>query len=127
MGAGFALALVKCFPEIRAADQETIYADRTKLGTYSLARVSTRKPGKLLTILNCYTQYYYGWAKSTQPLCSYPAIEQVMTTINNKFKGQHLGLPRIGSGLARGKWPIIKEIIGRNTPDLKVTIVHYRQ
>ena len=85
------------------------------------------KAGQLLTILNCYTQYYYGWAESTQPLCSYPAIEQVMTTINNKFKGQHLGLPRIGAGLARGQWPIIKEIIGRNTPDLKVTIVHYCQ
>jgi hypothetical protein len=48
-----------------------------------------------------------------------------MTIINNNFRGQHLGLPRIGGGLARGKWSIIKAIIGRSTPDLKVTIVHY--
>jgi len=125
MGAGLALALAKRFPEIRAADQQTIYADRTKLGTYSLAQVFTRAPGKLLTILNCYTQYYYGWIKTAKPLCSYPATQQVMTIINHEFKGQHLGLPRIGGGLARGKWSIIKAIIGRSTPDLKVTIFHY--
>jgi O-acetyl-ADP-ribose deacetylase (regulator of RNase III) len=125
MGAGIALALARRFPEIRTADRRTIYGDRKKLGTYSTARVYAGQSAKLLTILNCYTQYHYGFQATHTPNCSYPAIEKVMIAINRNFTGQHLGIPRIGSGLAKGKWPLIREIIGQSTPDIKVTIVHY--
>ena len=125
MNAGIALTLAKRFPEIRVADRTTIYGAQAKLGTYSQARVYPGQSAKLLTILNCYTQYRYGCGPGTQPPVSYPAIQTVMTAINRQFKGQHLGIPHIGAGLGGGNWPIIREIIVSSTPDLKLTIVRY--
>jgi len=127
MQAGIALALAERFPEIRATDRQTLYGDKRKLGTYSETRLYPNQSANLLTILNCYTQYRYGRLQTGEPSCSYPAIQEVMRIINANFKGQHLGIPRIGAGLAGGKWSIIRQLVVASTPDLKVTIVHYNK
>ena len=39
------------------------------------------------------------------------------------FSGKHIGLPKIGAGLAGGDWNIIKKIIQTELKDCKVTVV----
>lgn len=56
----------------------------------------------------------------------YAAIEMCMKKINHLFKGRHIGLPKIGSGLAGGDWDRIEKIIANSLKDCKVTIVNYK-
>jgi O-acetyl-ADP-ribose deacetylase (regulator of RNase III) len=50
-----------------------------------------------------------------------------MRKLNMVFKGKHIGMPKIGSGLAGGNWERIKEIIHNNITDCKVTVVIYNR
>jgi len=50
-----------------------------------------------------------------------------MRKINHVFKGQHIGLPKIGCGLAGGDWNIVKEIIQKELKDCNVIIVIYKK
>jgi O-acetyl-ADP-ribose deacetylase (regulator of RNase III) len=47
--------------------------------------------------------------------------------INADFKGEHLGIPRIGCGLAGGDWEKVKELINQYLSDMKqVTVVNLK-
>lgn len=85
--------------------------------------------GKVLTVVNAYTQYGYGKNHSDgqeNPL-DYDALRLCLKKINHIFKGQHIGLPRIGAGLAGGDWEIIKMFIIGELEDCKVTVVNYNK
>lgn len=80
-----------------------------------------------LYVVNSYTQYKYGKNHSDgdkKPV-DYEAIVLCMRKINHIFKGKHIGLPKIGSKLAGGKWSIIKQIIQTELKDCNVTVVIY--
>jgi O-acetyl-ADP-ribose deacetylase (regulator of RNase III) len=49
-----------------------------------------------------------------------------MRKINHTFKGKHIGLPKIGAGLAGGDWNRIKTIIQTELKDMKVSVVIYK-
>lgn len=76
-----------------------------------------------LYVVNCYTQYFYG-IKFGIPV-DYNAVRSCMKEMNKIFIGKRIGLPRIGAGLARGNWSIIKDIIQTELKDCDVTIVNY--
>lgn len=85
--------------------------------------------GKQLIVVNAYTQYNYGSNHSdgdSKPV-DYEAIALCMRKINHIFKGKHIGLPRIGCGLAGGDWEIVKGIIQTELKDCHVTIVNYKK
>jgi O-acetyl-ADP-ribose deacetylase (regulator of RNase III) len=50
-----------------------------------------------------------------------------MRKINHRFKGKHIGLPKIGAGLAGGDWDRIKKIIQSELTDCIVTVVIYKK
>jgi len=77
-----------------------------------------------LIVVNAYTQYGFGKKKSP---VDYDAVTMVMRKINHEFKGMHIGLPWIGSGLAGGDWNKIKGIILRELVDCDVTLVEYKK
>ena len=82
-----------------------------------------------LIVVNAYTQYNYGRNHSdgdSKPV-DYEAITLCMRKINHMFKGKHIGLPRIGCGLAGGDWEIVKGIIQTELKDCHVTIVNYKK
>lgn len=84
---------------------------------------------KELAVVNAYTQYNYGRNHSdgdAKPL-SYEALILCMKKINVLFKGKHIGLPKIGAGLAGGDWEIIKGIIQKELSDCQVTVVNYKK
>lgn len=77
-----------------------------------------------LIVVNAYTQNYP--SIKLKPL-DYEALTLCMRKMNVVFKGKHIGLPKIGAGLAGGDWNRIQEIIKTELKDCKVTIVMYQQ
>lgn len=78
---------------------------------------------KKVAVVNSYTQYVPApWLK---PL-DYEALTLCLRKINHTFKGKHIGLPKIGAGLAGGDWERIKQIIQTELVDCEVTVVLYK-
>ena len=125
MGGGIARQIHKEIPEAYAADCQTVKGDINKLGNYTSAEITTDTNVVGVLILNCYTQYgFTGYDKNSPPV-DYEAIALCMRKINHNFKGKHIGLPLIGSGLAGGDWDRIEDIIYRELVDMDVTIVKF--
>lgn len=125
MGAGIAAGIKKLFPDAYHQDQYTERGDRDKLGTYTKGVHWLENEKRYLTIVNAYTQYFYGRTIDDKPPVDYDAIERALVAVNNEFKYQHVGIPEIGCGLAGGEWHIVRDIIERTLTDVEVTIVHY--
>lgn len=98
MGAGIAKYIKQDFPEAYAADKQTKYADKNKLGTFSEATIS--RDGKNFVVINAYTQFEFnGRGKD---LFEYDKFPQLLQSIKNKYGDKRIGLPLIGCGLAGG-------------------------
>jgi len=79
-------------------------------------------------VVNSYTQFRYGKNHTdgvSKPL-DYEALTLCMRKINHTFKGKHIGLPKIGAGLAGGDWNRIKKIIQTELKDMQVSVVIYK-
>jgi O-acetyl-ADP-ribose deacetylase (regulator of RNase III) len=138
MGAGIAPQMAKAFscndPE-KYHGESTDFPDRkgdmTKLGNiehYAWYVFDEDGQRRRLEVVNAYTQYKYGrnHKDGDENPVDYAAIEMCMKKINYRFKGKHIGLPRIGCGLAGGDWEIVKKIIQTELKDCKITIVNYK-
>lgn len=140
MGAGIAPQMAKAFGVDRF-DMETWGATIEKLGCidwqtfvlgeksiWSLEDAKNNRNEPELTVINSYTQFRYGKNHDdgdSKPL-DYEALTLCMRKINNVFKGKHIGLPKIGAGLAGGDWNRIKQIIQTELKDMKVSVVIYK-
>jgi len=106
--------------------------DINKLGQIDYKRIvldARESPQKaFLYVVNAYTQYNYGanHADGDKKPVDYEAITLVMRKINRTFTGKHIGLPKIGAGLAGGDWNTIKSIIQTELKDCNVTVVNYK-
>lgn len=131
MGAGIAPQMAKAFGcdkfplEIGMGSR----GDYNKLGQidWKVNTYTGENGGFDLAVVNSYTQYGFGLnheGGSARPL-DYDALRLCMRKINHRFKGRHVGLPKIGSKLAGGDWEIIKVIIQEELKDCKVTVVIY--
>lgn len=146
MGAGIAPQMVKAFACDKFPLEDIKYrGDINKLGQIDFKRVmqfenspvfspdvnsivigeyTTELPSSII-VVNAYTQYRYGsnHADGVKKPFDSDAFTLCMRKINHTFKGKHIGLPRIGAGLAGGNWDEIKEIIKTELKDCDVTIV----
>lgn len=113
MGAGIAAIISKKYPQAYKSDLSTIKGDKSKLGTYTYCDTIFGR------IINMYTQYAYGYNKRN---ADYDAIKKGFKRLNEEYKGSKVCIPRIGAGLAKGDWNIIKEIINDSTPDLSIDV-----
>ena len=87
------------------------------------------RPYTYLKVVNAYTQYRYGKNHHdgvSKPV-DYDAIRLCMRKMNHEFKGQRIGLPKIGAGLAGGDWSKILGIIEEEMVDCRVTIINYKK
>jgi O-acetyl-ADP-ribose deacetylase (regulator of RNase III) len=106
----------------------TTRGDINKLGQidfkwYPVQELRNDNLMKKLYVVNAYTQYEPRVA--IKPL-DYEALTLCMRKINKIFAGQHVGLPKIGAGLAGGDWERIKQIIQTELIDCDVTVVIYK-
>lgn len=141
-GAGLAPQFVKAFGTDKfKMESPKFKGDINKLGTIDFEARHFEdgkwvkypdEGGKWVTasviVVNAYTQYNYGanHADGDKKPVDYEAITMVMRKMNKIFKGKHVGLPKIGAGLAGGDWRIIEGIIQRELKDCTVTIVNYK-
>ncbi len=116
---GIAKQMKMEIPEAFAVDTKTIQGDRSKLGTISQTQLSTP------IVANLYTQFEYGDSKVKDVYVEYDALENALIVLKNQFKGQRIGIPKIGAGRAKGDWSQIKPIIEKVfcDPDDDLTIV----
>lgn len=78
-----------------------------------------------LTVVNAYTQYHWKIPSIFGVPLYYPALQLCLFKINSQFAGKHIGLPKIGCGLAGGDWDEVRGIIEAELTDCEVTIVDY--
>jgi len=96
-----------------------------KLGCIDYGSGYTHEGG-IFYVVNAYTQYDYKRNNNISPI-DYEALILCMRKMNVEFKGKHIGLPRIGAGLAGGNWTKIENIIKYELKDCRVTIVNYNK
>jgi O-acetyl-ADP-ribose deacetylase (regulator of RNase III) len=111
MKSGVALAVKTRWPEAEKADTDFYLkaGDKSVLGRYSVAGQEN------LLIVNAYTQYtnldediYVGDAG----LFNLTAFVKAMVSININYGAFHrIGIPKIGSHLAKGDWNIIEQVL----------------
>ncbi len=127
-GAGIAKEIAQRIPEAYKADLGTDKGSHLKLGTYTRAQVrildDQGRNKHTLNVINAYTQYDF-WTKG--PRADYEAIRSVFQRIKSDFGGGvfTFGIPKIGAGLAGGRWDIISEIIEEEMKDEHLTLVEF--
>lgn len=119
MGGGLAAQVKRHFPEAHETDLATPYGDRAKLGTCSVAVVTTAAGA--LTIVNAYTQFQPSMGGSVD--VDYDAVGRAMSWLKSHHTGKRIGLPQIGAGLAGGDWSRIQAIIAEQLVGEDVSIV----
>ena len=118
-GKGIALSIRKIFPEAYVADLKTIEGDKNKLGTISYATVKGGGDNKLI-VVNAYTQYNYG---TDRQQVDYDALRSCFKEVKRLFGDKVIGYPKIGAGLAQGRWDIIAPIIDEELTDCNHSLV----
>lgn len=111
MGGGLAREIKERYPQAYAADCETIRGDRNKLGSWSksYARYTTRDDNVgNFVILNCYTQYNMSTGKD---VFEYVAFQLILQKLLHIYPSKNIGMPAIGTGLAKGDKNVITEMI----------------
>lgn len=139
MGAGIAVPMKNNFG-CDKFEMELWGSDINKLGNidyqtfvlgknaiWNLEDADNKLGEKELIVINSYTQDNYGrnHKDGNKTPIDYEALTLCMRKINKIFPGKHIGLPKIGAGLAGGDWSRIKGIIMRELKDMQVTVVNY--
>lgn len=139
MGAGIAPQMARAFGADKFPMEAQQYTgDVNKLGTIDWRElevstmscipkgytgICTSELRHPLIVVNAYTQFGFGGSKPVD----YEAITLCMRKMNHEFKGKHIGLPKVGCGLAGGSWRKVKNIIKRELYNCDVTIVIYQK
>lgn len=118
MGGGIARVIAMAFPAALSADRATPKADRSKLGTISVAEIDCA--GHALSVVNAYTQFDFG---TDGRKVDYEAISRVFEAVAARFPQARIGYPMIGAGLAGGDWEEIAPRIDRALHGLDHTLV----
>lgn len=123
-GSGFVLALNKMSPLPRKRYREK-YALTVGAGYYFMALGHTQrvKISDDLYVFNMVAQHGTVSKRNPQPL-SYEALEYALTELAELAVDMNatVHMPRIGCGLAQGKWEVVESIINRTLGDVDVTV-----
>jgi len=136
MGAGIAPQMAKAFSCDKFKQEQKLprfIGNINKLGTIDFERkeIYNKEDAVFhsLHVVNSYTQYHYGknYTNDLSTPLDYEALTLCLRKINHVFKGNHIGLPQIGCGLAGGDWNKVKEIIKKELKDCIITVVIYKK
>lgn len=122
MGAGIAPLFAKAFGADKfPLEDKKFEGSINKLGMIDSKLINVTKGA--VHIVNAYTQYGTGGA---HPL-DLQALQLCLRKVNMRFKGQRIGLPKIGCGLGGGDWSKVKKLIQTELTDCKVTVIIYNE
>lgn len=122
-GKGFVLAVSKRWPQPEAEYRAWAASDAGgfALGAIQLVEVSPR-----LWVANMVGQHGLRGTPKRPPI-RYDAVERCLEQLGEKARelGASVHMPRIGCGLAGGKWEEIEPIVRRTLVDRGVSVVVY--
>lgn len=106
-GAGFVLALSARWDEPK---EDYRALDKRVLGTVQMVVIESEPD---ILVANMIAQHGIGCDKNGLPPIRYSAVRAALSTVNNLANhiGATLHMPRIGCGLAGGRWDDIEKII----------------
>ncbi|UIW10541.1 phosphatase [Aeromonas phage BUCT695] len=108
MKSGIAPQIVAKFYDAYLADCTTRKADEGKMGTFSKWDSGEK------AVYNLYGQYH--WSRNHKRYgTEYKALESALIAMANDLKDDNrpIGFPKIGCGLAGGKWELVEGLINR--------------
>lgn len=117
MGNGVAKVLFTEFPQVKQQYHQFIDV-YGKLGDCQPVYVGEGK-----YVYNLFTQDRYGY--DGKKYVSYLGIISAFKKLNKycKLNGtKYISIPKMGAGLAGGKWEIIEELINEVTPDINIKV-----
>lgn len=143
MGAGIAPLMAKAFGcdeftmeelhfksdvnKLGTIDYENVYLDKRNGDLISAEKHSDYEDDDILELIvvNAYTQFDIGrnTLQGGRVALDYEALKLCLRKMNHEFKGEKIGLPLIGAGLAGGDAEQIKQIISTELCDCEVTLV----
>lgn len=117
-GSGMAGQIAKLYPEVRTAYMNKYKRQGWKLGEIQI--VSTEK----FVVVNMATQKTFGY---TGVHINYDACDQAFEKllIYAELHELDVAIPRIGSGLAGGKWELVEEKLLKNLKQYNVEVDVY--
>ena len=127
MGGGIAKLIKNAFPEAYEVDRKAfLRGDKAKLGNISYSQI--KRDEMSFTIVNCYSQYFYGIRDNKIPL-DYTALKNSLKCLEKFHDSIKIGLPLIGFGLAGGKLINILNIFYDvlNKYDATIVVYQYEQ
>lgn len=118
-GLGFVLAVSKRWPEAEAAYR--LGRDGIRLGTVQFVDV-----GSDTVVANMIAQYGVRRAGLPPPI-RYNALKKCLTLVGDYAltHGSSVHMPRIGCGLACGKWTMVEPIVAETLSDRGVSVTVY--
>lgn len=108
MGAGLALEIKNRYPNVAAADNETLRGDYLKLGNWTSGTSGWNNTDSNFLIINAYTQYTMS---KDNDVFEYTAFQLILQKLLAQYGKRRIGLPYIGMGLAGGNKDIIIPMI----------------
>jgi O-acetyl-ADP-ribose deacetylase (regulator of RNase III) len=121
-GGGFAVAIKKRWPTAQKAFTTQVTADRAKL---RLGSVVTSELEDNLTLANLVSQHGYG--PSPRPRIRYGALRDCLLRVAElaEERNASVHMPRIGTGLSGGSWPVVEEIVIETLARKHITVTVY--
>lgn len=130
MRAGIAPQMARAFGcDKFELEGDEYFGSREKLGTmdYQDVEIAIKENDTTtVSVANLYTQYRYNRKGEDTVQLDYDALEKCLEELSMAFDGEHIGLPMIGCGKARGNWQFVKTMIQGKLKNCKVTIVKYK-
>lgn len=122
MGSGVAKAIYTKYPQVKE-EYHRLFNIYGALGNFQSVFVTDEKE-----VFNLFIQKNYGY--DGKKYVSYSAIISSFEDLNWYCKANgitKLGIPKIGAGLAGGKWEVIKELIDEVTPNVDIYVYYLEE
>lgn len=121
---GIQYEIVRKFPYVQEANDNTKYADMSKVGTY----IECKREGNPLIILG-FISYGYNFKGSEQEFIDYDGLINILRLINIIYKGKNIATTMIGCTPfdGNGDRQKVLNILNKYLNNLNVTIFDYNQ
>jgi len=121
-GAGFALAARRKWPHVQAQFERWTDQNPNNLKLGSLHEIEI-EPSLVAVMLIA----QHGYGDSAKPRIRYSALHSGLEKLAALAKEQNatVHMPRLGSGQARGHWPIIAEMIEQSLTNRQIDVTIY--
>ncbi len=121
-GGGFALAVKRRWPSAHREFTSTVTRNKNQLRLGSLVTCDVEEDLILVSIVA-----QHGYGPSPHPRIRYGALKSCLESVSQLAtkRSASVHMPRIGTGLAGGAWPVVEEIVGDTLLQSGISVTVY--